>query len=86
MDAVTKVEKLNAAQQLTMTIILSSMVNIMSSEEDQCFQCKEPGHIAQHCPHIISHECDEFGHIVMPHHKAHRKCHNGSSSRNHQED
>ena len=29
MDAITEVEKLNAAQQFTMTIILSSMVNMM---------------------------------------------------------
>ena len=28
-DAITEVEKLNAAQQLTMTIIPSSMVNMM---------------------------------------------------------
>ena len=43
-DAIIKVEKLNAAQ-LTMTIIPSLMVNMMSSEEDQCFQYQEPGHI-----------------------------------------
>ena len=34
MDAITQVEKLNAAQQLTMTIIPSSVVNMLSSEED----------------------------------------------------
>ena len=34
MDAITEVEKLNAAQQLTTTIIPSSMVNIMSNGED----------------------------------------------------
>ena len=45
MDATTEVEKLNTTQ-LTMTIIPSSMVNMMSNEEDQCFQCQEPGHIA----------------------------------------
>ena len=33
MDAIIDVEKLNAAQQLTVTIILSSMVNMMSNEE-----------------------------------------------------
>ena len=79
--------------------IPSSMVNMMSNEKDQYFQCQEPGHIALHSPHIRCHECDEFGHIVMdcphrkphsgslaPHHKAHRYHHNRSSSRNHQED
>ena len=44
-DAIAEVEKLNAAQQLTATIILSLMVNMMSNKEDQCFQCQEPGHI-----------------------------------------
>ena len=43
-DAITEVEKLNAAK-LTMTIILSLMFNMMSVKEDQCFQCQEPGHI-----------------------------------------
>ena len=49
-DAITKVEKCNAAQQLTTTILPSTMVNMMSNEDDQCFQCQEPGHIAWHCP------------------------------------
>ena len=44
-DAITEVEKLNAAQ-LTATILPSSMVNMISNEDNQCFQCKEPGHIA----------------------------------------
>ena len=39
-DAITEVEKLNAAQQLTATIIPSSTVNMMSNEEDQCFNAK----------------------------------------------
>ena len=90
-DAITEVEKLSAAQQLTMIIIPSSMVNLMSHEEDGCFQCQEAGHIAHHCPHII---CPEYSHIIMdcphrippsealvPHHKAYRNCHNRSSSR-----
>ena len=33
-DAITEVEKLNAAQQLTMTILPSSAVNMMSNDED----------------------------------------------------
>ena len=45
MDAITEIKKLNTAQQLTMTIIPSSTVNMMSNEEAQCFQCQEPGYI-----------------------------------------
>ena len=33
-DAITEVEKLNAAQQLTATILPSSTVNMMSNEDD----------------------------------------------------
>ena len=98
MDTITEVVKFNAAQQLTMTIIPSSMINMMSSGEDQCFQWQEPGHIAWHCPHIRCHECDEYGHIVMdiphrippsgtqaPHHKAHKNSYTRSSYRHHWE-
>ena len=87
-DAITEVEKLDAAQQFTATIILSSTINMMSNEEDQCFQCQKLGHITQNCPHIRCYECDEYGHIVMdcphkipplgtpvPHHTEHRNCH-----------
>ena len=45
-DAITEVEKLQAVQQLTATLLPSSMVNVMYNEEDQCFQCQELGHIA----------------------------------------
>ena len=45
-DAISKVEKLNAIQQLTAMIIPPSMFNIMSHKEDCCFQCQEQGHIA----------------------------------------
>ena len=51
-DAIPEVEKLQAAQELTATLIPSSMVNFMSKEEDPCFQCQESGHIACHCPNI----------------------------------
>ena len=44
--AITEVEKFNAAQQLMTTIIPSSMVNMMSNGEDQCFQYQKVGHIA----------------------------------------
>ena len=45
-DTISEVEKLNAIQQLTATIIPPSMVNVMSHEEDCCFHCQEQGHIA----------------------------------------
>ena len=51
-DAISEVEKLQAAQQLTATLLPSSTVNVMSSEDDKCFQCQELGHMACHCPHI----------------------------------
>ena len=38
-DAISEVEKFQAAQQLTTTLLPSSTVNVMSDEEDQCFQC-----------------------------------------------
>ena len=37
-DKGTEVVKLNAVQQLTTTNISSSMVNVMSNEENLCFQ------------------------------------------------
>ena len=45
-DAISEVEKLQAVQQLTFTLIPSSTVNVMSNEENHCFQCQEAGHIA----------------------------------------
>ena len=44
-DAMSEVEKLNATQQLTAMIIPPSTLNVMSNEDDCCFQCQEPGHI-----------------------------------------
>ena len=63
-DAIREVEKLQAAQQLTATLLPSSSVNIMSSEDDKCFQCQESGHMACHCPHIKCFDCDEYGHVA----------------------
>ena len=40
-DAIREVKKLQAAQQLTATLLPSSTVNVMSSEDDKCFQCQE---------------------------------------------
>ena len=45
-DATKEVEKLQAAQQLTATLLPSSSVNTMSNDDDKCFQCQESGHIA----------------------------------------
>ena len=93
MDAITEVEKLTAAQQLTMTFIPSSKVDMMSNGEDQSFQCQGLRHIIHHCPHISCHECDELEHMVMDcphristsetlawHHKVHRNCYKRSNS------
>ena len=40
-DAIREVEKLQAAQQLTSTLLPPSSVNIMSNDDDKCFQCQE---------------------------------------------
>ena len=39
-DGIREVEKLQAAQQLTSTILPPSSVNIMFSDDDKCFQCQ----------------------------------------------
>ena len=44
-DIISEVEKLQAAQQHTATLIPSSTVNVMCNEEDHCFQCQEAEHI-----------------------------------------
>ena len=64
-DTICEVEKIQAAQQGTATLLPSSTVNVMSKDEDQCFQCQELGHIAHHCPNVCCIECDEYGHIVV---------------------
>ena len=51
-DVIAEVEKLQAAKQLTATLIPSSTVNVMSHEEDHCFQCQESGRIACLCPNV----------------------------------
>ena len=63
-DAISEVEKLQAAQQLTATLLPSSTVNVMSNEGDQCFQFQGLGHITCHCPNVCCFECDEYGHIA----------------------
>ena len=49
-DAIREVDKLHAAQHLTATLLPSSTVNVMSSDDNKCFQCQESGHMACHFP------------------------------------
>ena len=63
-DAIREVEKLQAAQQLTSTLLPPSLINIMSSDDDKCFQCQETGHMAHYCPHIRCFDCDDYGHVA----------------------
>ena len=63
-DAISGVEKLQAAQQLTSTLLPPSLVNIMSSYNDKCFQCQETGHMACYCPHIRCFDCDNYDHVA----------------------
>ena len=42
-DAISEVEKLQAVQQLTTTLLPSSTVNVMSSEDDKCFPVSRIG-------------------------------------------
>ena len=62
-DAIKEMEKLQAAQQLTATLLPSSSENTMSSDDDKCFQCQELGHMACHCPCKKCFDCDEYGHV-----------------------
>ena len=64
-DVIKEVEKLQAAQQLMFTLLLSSSVNTTSSNEDKCFQCQESGHMACYCPCIRCFDCDDSGHIAV---------------------
>ena len=64
-EAKKEVEKLQAAQQITSTLLPTSLVNTMSSNNDQCFQCQEVGHMAHYCPHIWCYDCDNYGHVAM---------------------
>ena len=47
-EAIKEVEKLQAAQQITSSLLPVSSVN--TSDNDRCFQCKEVGHMAHYCP------------------------------------
>ena len=64
-EAIKEVEKLQAAQQITSTLLSSPLVNTMSSNNDKCFQCQEIGHMAHYCPHIWCYDCNNYGHVAM---------------------
>ena len=49
-DTIKEVGKPQAAQQITSTLLPTSSVNTMSSDNDKCFQCQETSHMACYCP------------------------------------
>ena len=64
-EAIKEVEKLQAAQQITSTLLPTSSVHTMSSDNARCFQCQEIGHMACYCPHIWCFDCDNYRHVAM---------------------
>ena len=64
-EAIKEVEKLQAAQQINSSLLPTSYVNTMSSDNDRCFQCQEVGHMAHYCPHIWCNDCDNYRHVAM---------------------
>ena len=64
-EAIREVEKLQATQQLTSSLLPASSVNVMTTDQDKCFQCQEVGHMARYCPHIKCYDCDNYGHVAM---------------------
>ena len=64
-EAIKEVEKLQATQQITSSLLPASSINTMSSDNDRCFQCQETGHMAHYCPHIRCYDCDNYGHVAM---------------------
>ena len=63
-DIIREVKKLQAAQQLTSTLLPSSSVNTTSSNDNKCFQCQEMGHMACYCPRIRCFDCNDYGHVT----------------------
>ena len=64
-EAIKEVKKLQAAQQITSTLLPTLSVNTMSSDNDRCFPCQEIGHMACYCPHIRCYDCDKYRHVAM---------------------
>ena len=64
-ETIREVEKLQATQQLTSSLLPASSVNTMSSDQEKCFQCQEVGHMARYCPHIRCYDCNNYGHVAM---------------------
>ena len=64
-EAIKEVEKLQAVQQITSTLLPTSSVNTMSSNNDRCFQCQEISHMTCYCPHIWCFNCDNYRHVAM---------------------
>ena len=64
-EAIREVEKLQAAQQLTSSLLPMSSVNVMTTDQEKCFQCQEVGHMACYCPHIKCYDCNNYGHVAM---------------------
>ena len=48
LEVIKFVEKLNAAQTVTATLVPPT-VNMISND-DRCFECAKSGHIGHHCP------------------------------------
>ena len=64
-EAIREVEKLQAAQQLTSSLLPTSSVNVMTTDQEKCLQCQEVGHMARYCPHIKCYDCNNYGHVAM---------------------
>ena len=64
-EAINEVEKFQEAQQITSTLLPTSSVNTMSSNNNRCFQYQKIGHMACYCPHIWCYDFDNYGHVAM---------------------